>query len=86
MIVIIYVDDILIYCKSEDEINNFICQMKTEYVALSASCCDLFPMIDVTNEICAALHLTLSDTTEMHVKIHEDNVGTLILGKLSHGG
>ena len=35
MIVIIYVDDILIYCKSDDEINNFICQMKTEDVALN---------------------------------------------------
>jgi hypothetical protein len=35
MIVIIYVDDILIYCKSEDEINDFICQMKTEDVALN---------------------------------------------------
>ncbi len=32
---IIYVDDILIYCKSEDEINNFICQMKTEDVVLN---------------------------------------------------
>ncbi len=56
--------------------------MEAEYVALSASCRDLVPMIDVTNEICSALHLILSDTTEMHVKIHEDNVGTLILGQL----
>jgi hypothetical protein len=56
--------------------------MEAEYVALSASCHDLFPMIDVTNKIFSALHLTLSDTTEMHVKIHEDNVGTLFLGQL----
>ena len=35
MIVIIYVDDILIYCKSEDEINDFIHRMKTEDVALN---------------------------------------------------
>jgi hypothetical protein len=56
--------------------------MEAEYVALSASCRDLFGMIDVTNKICSALHLTLSDTTEMHVKIHKDNVGTLILGQL----
>jgi hypothetical protein len=60
--------------------------MEAEYVALSASCRDLFPMIDVTNEICSALHLTLSDTTEMHVKIHEDNIGTLILGPSNHDG
>jgi hypothetical protein len=56
--------------------------MEAEYVALSASCHDLFLMIDVTNKICSALHLTLSETTEMHIKIHEDNVGTLILGQL----
>jgi hypothetical protein len=56
--------------------------MEAVYVALSASSRDLFPMIDVTNEICSALHLTLSDTPQMHVKIHEDNVGTLIFGQL----
>jgi hypothetical protein len=56
--------------------------MEAEYVARSASCCDLFPLIDVTNKICSALHLTLSDTTEMHVEIHKDNVGKLILGQL----
>jgi hypothetical protein len=56
--------------------------MEAEYVALSASSCDFLPMIDVTNKICSALHLTLSNTTEMQVKIHEDNVGTLILGQL----
>jgi hypothetical protein len=56
--------------------------MEAECVALSASCRDLFPMIDVINKICSALHLTLSDTTEMHVKIHKDNIGTLILGQL----
>jgi hypothetical protein len=53
--------------------------MEAEYIALSASCRDLFPMIDVTNKICLALHLTLSNTTEKHIKIHKDYVGTLIL-------
>jgi hypothetical protein len=35
MIVIIYADDILNYCKNEDEINNFIHQMKTDDVVLN---------------------------------------------------
>jgi hypothetical protein len=35
LIVIIYVDDILIYGPIEDEINDFIAQMKTEDVALN---------------------------------------------------
>jgi hypothetical protein len=39
-------------------------------------------MIDLTKEICSSLSLQLDDVVNMHVKIHEDNVGTLILGKL----
>jgi hypothetical protein len=35
MIVLIYVDDILIYGKSMDEINDFIKQMNSEDVALN---------------------------------------------------
>jgi hypothetical protein len=34
LIVIIYVDDILIYGKCNDEINDFIARMKSEDVAL----------------------------------------------------
>ena len=56
--------------------------MEAEYVALSSSCRDLFPLIDVTQEICSALLLNPPDTAQMHIKIHEDNVGTLILGQL----
>jgi hypothetical protein len=56
--------------------------MEAEYVSLSTSCRDLFPIIDLTKEICSSLSLQLDDIVNMHVKIHEDNVGTLILGKL----
>jgi hypothetical protein len=56
--------------------------MEAEYVALSTSCRDLFPSIDVTREISKAFSIELSDTAQMHVKIHEDNVGALALGKL----
>jgi hypothetical protein len=56
--------------------------MEAEYVALSSSCCDLFPLIDITQEICSALLLTPPATAQMHIKIHEDNVGALILSQL----
>ena len=56
--------------------------MEAEYVSLSTSCRDLFPIFDLTKEICSSLSLQLDDIVNMHVKIHEDNVGTLILGKL----
>jgi hypothetical protein len=59
--------------------------MEAEYVSLSTSCRDLFPMIDLTKEICSSLSLQLDNVVNMHVKVHEDNVGTHILGKLEPG-
>ena len=56
--------------------------MEAEYVALSTSCRDLFPLIDVTREICTAFLIEMSGTAQMHIKIHKDNVGALALGKL----
>jgi hypothetical protein len=56
--------------------------MEAEYVALSTSCRALFPLIDVAREICTAFSIGLSGTAQMHIKIHEDNVGALALGKL----
>jgi hypothetical protein len=56
--------------------------MEAEYVALSTSCRDFFPLIDATREISEAFSIELLDTTQMHVKIHKDNIGALALGKL----
>jgi hypothetical protein len=56
--------------------------MEAEYVALSSLCRNLFPLIDITQEICSALLLHSPDAAQMHIKIHEDNIGTLILGQL----
>jgi hypothetical protein len=56
--------------------------MEAEYVVLSSLSRDLFPLINVTKKICSAFLLNLPDKTNMHITIHEDNVGTLILGQL----
>jgi hypothetical protein len=58
--------------------------MEAEYVALSTTCRDLFPLIDITNEICSIFHvgLTFQKRADLHIKIHEDNIGALALGKL----
>jgi hypothetical protein len=58
--------------------------MEAEYVALSTSCRDLFPLIDLTKEICSIFKtdMVVKDTADMHIKVHEDNVGALALGKL----
>jgi hypothetical protein len=56
--------------------------MEAEYVALRMSCHDLFLLIDITNELCAALQVEMQAETQMHIKIHKDNIGALTLGKL----
>jgi hypothetical protein len=56
--------------------------MEAEYVALSTSCRDLFPLIDITKELCETIKVDMNTDTKMHIKIHEDNVGALTLGKL----
>jgi hypothetical protein len=56
--------------------------MEAEYVALSMSCQDLFPIIDVTKELCSIFNLDMQASADLHIKIHKDNVGALMLGKL----
>jgi hypothetical protein len=56
--------------------------MEAEYVALSSSCHDLFPLIDITKELSSTFDLQLQVNTNMHIKIHKDNTGALAMGKL----
>jgi hypothetical protein len=58
--------------------------MEVEYVALSTSCHDLFPLIHVTNEICSIFHVGLMvyERADLNIKIYEDNISALTLGKL----
>jgi hypothetical protein len=57
--------------------------MEAEYVALSQSCKDLFPLLDQIKELGNAVGLPVSEYTNLHTKIYEDNVGTLtLLGRL----
>jgi hypothetical protein len=58
--------------------------MEAEYVALSTSCRDLFPLIDVTREICTAFLIEMSGTAQMHIKIHEDKLELLHLENWNH--
>jgi hypothetical protein len=56
--------------------------MEAEYVAISTACRDLFPVVDMIKELSAAVGLGNDFSSKIHVKIHEDNVGALTLGKL----
>jgi hypothetical protein len=56
--------------------------MEAEYIALSTACRELFPLIDKLTELTSILTLPFIAGSKMHVRIHEDNAGALVLGQL----
>ena len=56
--------------------------MESEYIALSTACKDLLPIVDLVKEIGTVFCLPVEDSSNMHVRVHEDNVGALTLGNL----
>ena len=46
---------------------------------MAHSCKELFPIIDLVTELGAVVGLPTEDLTTMHVSIHEDNAGALVL-------
>jgi hypothetical protein len=56
--------------------------MEAEYVALSTACKDLLPLVTVIRELSAAVGLSDSFSSNIHCKVHEDNVGALTLARL----
>ena len=55
---------------------------EAKYIALSRACKDLLPLIAVIRELSAAVGLADSFTSNIHCKVHEDNVGALTLACL----
>lgn len=56
--------------------------MEAKYVALSQSCSGLFPLLDQVKELGDAIGLPVDAITNLHIQIHADNVGALVLGQL----
>ena len=55
--------------------------MEAEIIALAHSCRELFPIINIVVELGKVVGLPTKDLTTMHVSIHEDNAGALILAE-----
>lgn len=55
--------------------------MEAEINALAHCCRELFPVIDVVGEVGSAVGLTSDNIKSMHVSVHEDNAGALILAE-----
>jgi hypothetical protein len=68
--------------KSKLQTEIALSMMEAKYVALSSSCRNLFPLINITKELSSTFDLQLQVNTNMHIKILKDNVGALALGKL----
>jgi hypothetical protein len=56
--------------------------MEAECIAISTACRDLFPVVDMIKELSEAVGLESDFNAKIHIKIHEDNIGALTLGKL----
>jgi len=55
--------------------------MEAEVNALAHCCRELFPVIDIVSEIGKTVGLETDDMATMHVSIHEDNAGALVLAE-----
>jgi hypothetical protein len=55
--------------------------MEAEIIALAHCCWELFPVMDIVAEVGKAVGLETKDLTTMHVSVHEDNAGALILAQ-----
>ncbi|KAL7477336.1 hypothetical protein ACHAW6_003141, partial [Cyclotella cf. meneghiniana] len=53
--------------------------MEAKYVAFSTACKDLIPVVTVIRDLSNAVGLEDDFVTNLHIKIHEDNVGALTL-------
>jgi hypothetical protein len=54
--------------------------METKYVVLSTACKDLPPLVSLIDELSAAVGLDNSFISNIHCKVHQDNIGALTLG------
>ena len=55
--------------------------METKINALAHSCKELFPIIDLVSDLGTVVGLPTEDLVSMHVSIHEDNAGALVLAE-----
>jgi len=76
----ITVADCPVVWQSKLQTETALSTMEAEIVALAHCCRELFPIMDMVDSIGPAVGLPVEDTT-MHVTIHEDNSGALILAE-----
>ena len=78
---VITINDAPLLAKSALQKIVAVSTMEAEILALAHSCQELFPLIDITQELGAAVGLPVDPAT-MQVSIHEDNAGALVLADM----
>ena len=78
---VINVADCPVLWQSKLQTETALSTMEAEIVALAHSCRELFPVMDLVLELGDAVGVPCRDYTWMHVSIHEDNVGALVLAE-----
>lgn len=78
---VINVADCPVLWQSKLQTETALSTMEAEIVALAHSCRELFPVMDLVLELGDAIGVPCRDYTWMHVSIHEDNAGALVLAE-----
>ena len=78
---LITVSDCPMVWVSELQTETALSTMEAEVNALAHCCRELFPVIDIVSEIGKTVGLDTEDMVSMHVSIHEDNAGALVLAE-----
>ena len=55
--------------------------MEAEIIVLAHCCQELFPVMDIVSEVGNVVGLVTKDMVSMHVLIHKDNAGALVLAQ-----
>ncbi|KAL7524697.1 hypothetical protein ACHAXR_002241, partial [Thalassiosira sp. AJA248-18] len=70
-----------VFWKSQLQTETATSTMMSEVIALAHCCRELMPILDMVDEIGEAVGLEQSESPKMHIRIHEDNAGALVLAQ-----
>ncbi|KAL7469876.1 hypothetical protein ACHAXS_010138, partial [Conticribra weissflogii] len=75
----IMVADCPVFWQSKLQTETALSTMEAEVVAFVSCCRELFPILDIVDQIGDAVGLQKEEQCKMHCKVHEDNAGALVL-------
>ena len=78
---LITVSDCPVVWVSKLQTETALSTMEAEIIALAHCCRELFPVVDIVKELGKVVGLATEDLVSMHVSVHEDNAGALVLAQ-----